>query len=511
MNWDARAIRRNTFRTVFCKGIKAWLMLVFVAFLFSYFGAANASQAAFVGMIEDRISESESEGPSDTAEIFREYLSNTELAEKLPFITSKTAITILDGCTRTSSWLVRFFASNGAYFQRNLGEVIAFLLLTTLLVIVARLLIQGFLIIGRYRYVMENRFDRDVPLRRLTSPFHREHLKNVFVVMLRYHLTLLLWSLTAIGGLYKLYQYGMVPYLLAENPSLTWQEARDVSCQMTLGYKRKMFLMHLSFFYLWILMLIPIVGLFLGLPVLLQLNAEMFFTLRSRVPEDSPILAEPAFAGVAYVNRTHETTTSELPSHEPYRLSNISIHRSRNEDETGYKPVEYLFMFFFFSMLGWIWECSLSIIRDHVLVNRGTKYGPWIPIYGYGGILVIFLLHKFRKSKLRVFLYSIIVCAAAEYLTSFILEYFFNVIYWDYTTEPFNLNGRIYLEGMLVFGLSGLAGVHVLAPSVSAFSERLKPTTRRRLAVTLLALYGLDIIACTIFGFNPAAGLDFAK
>ena len=208
---------------------------------------------------------------------------------------------------------------------------------------------------------------------------------------------------------------------------------------------------------------------------------------------------------------TNDSAGTAQTGHAPYRLSNISIHRSHSSDETGYKPIEYLFMFFFFAILGWIWECSLSIIRDHILVNRGTKYGPWVPIYGYGGTLIVFLLHKLRKSKLRVFLYSIVICAAVEYLTSFILEYFFNVIYWDYTTEPFNLNGRIYLEGMLVFGLSGLTGVHVLAPSVSAFSDRLKPLTRRRLAIILCILYGLDIIACMIFGYNPAAGLDFAK
>ena len=100
-----------------------------------------------------------------------------------------------------------------------------------------------------------------------------------------------------------------------------------------------------------------------------------------------------------------------------------------------YTFLEFIYIFFFFAIAGWIWECGLYLIRDHVLVNRGTKYGPWIPIYGYGGILVILLLYRFRHSKLRVFFYGIIISTVFEYLTSIVLEYGLNVVYWDYTED----------------------------------------------------------------------------
>ncbi len=175
---------------------------------------------------------------------------------------------------------------------------------------------------------------------------------------------------------------------------------------------------------------------------------------------------------------------------------------------SGYSLLEYIYFFFFFAVAGWIWECSLYLVRDHVLVNRGTKYGPWVPIYGYGGILVILLLYRFRHSKLRVFLYGILISTVFEYLTSVVLEYGLNVVYWDYSEDFLNFQGRISLVSSLAFGVFSLLGTYVFAPVVTAILRKMSPTTRRNVAIVLCCLYGLDILACIIFGFNPASGLS---
>jgi len=174
---------------------------------------------------------------------------------------------------------------------------------------------------------------------------------------------------------------------------------------------------------------------------------------------------------------------------------------------SGYSILEYVYIFFFFAIAGWIWECTLYLVRDHVLVNRGTKYGPWVPIYGYGGILVILLLYRFRHSKIRVFMYGILISTAFEYLTSVILDYGLNVVYWDYSDEPFNLCGRISLVSSLAFGVFSLLGTYILAPTAVRISRKLQPKPRRIVGIVLCCLYALDILACAIFGFNPASGL----
>src|SRR5699024_193673 len=53
-----------------------------------------------------------------------------------------------------------------------------------------------------------------------------------------------------------------------------------------------------------------------------------------------------------------------------------------------------ILLFFAFSIAGWLWEVTLHIVTKGMLVNRGTMLGPWLPIYGAGGALVLFLLKK---------------------------------------------------------------------------------------------------------------------
>ena len=56
----------------------------------------------------------------------------------------------------------------------------------------------------------------------------------------------------------------------------------------------------------------------------------------------------------------------------------------------------YILAFLIFAICGWLYEEFLFIVEDHVLVNRGSLFGPWLPIYGFGGLAVILLFYKGR-------------------------------------------------------------------------------------------------------------------
>ena len=49
------------------------------------------------------------------------------------------------------------------------------------------------------------------------------------------------------------------------------------------------------------------------------------------------------------------------------------------------KITDILFYFICFCIVGWIYEVSLFLIEDHIFVNRGVLFGPWLPVYGAGG------------------------------------------------------------------------------------------------------------------------------
>lgn len=72
--------------------------------------------------------------------------------------------------------------------------------------------------------------------------------KNGVKVMFFKDLYVVLWSLLfVIPGIYKAYQYRMVPYILGENPDMTYQEVLQRSKDMMDGQKWDAFVLDLSF------------------------------------------------------------------------------------------------------------------------------------------------------------------------------------------------------------------------------------------------------------------------
>ena len=47
-------------------------------------------------------------------------------------------------------------------------------------------------------------------------------------------------------------------------------------------------------------------------------------------------------------------------------------------------------IFFVYAFIGWIYEVSWYLIVRHKFVNRGVLLGPYLPIYGFG-ILILFV------------------------------------------------------------------------------------------------------------------------
>ena len=109
--------------------------------------------------------------------------------------------------------------------------------------------------------------------------------------------------------------------------------------------------------------------------------------------------------------------------------------------KSEYSLRDFIFFFFVFCFIGWLWEVVLYIVMDHILVNRGTMYGPWLPVYGVGGVAIIFLLDRFKADKVKLFAMAMVVCGIIEFKASWVLDFYFNSQNWDYKNEFLNVNG----------------------------------------------------------------------
>ncbi len=182
----------------------------------------------------------------------------------------------------------------------------------------------------------------------------------------------------------------------------------------------------------------------------------------------------------------------------PVRLSPIPM-KDKNINIGGlnaarsYSLLNLIMMFFIFCFVGWVWEVSLAFISEGTFVNRGTLHGPWLPIYGTGGVIILILLKKLRKKPLFEFLAAMVLCGGLEYFSSWYLEKTHGgQRWWDYTGYFLNLNGRICAEGLLTFGLGGLAIVYLLAPALDNLLSRIDTRKLTVVAVVLLAFYCVD-------------------
>lgn len=158
----------------------------------------------------------------------------------------------------------------------------------------------------------------------------------------------------------------------------------------------------------------------------------------------------------------------------------------------------YVILFFLLSFIGWLWEVAIYLVTEHAWINRGIYLGPYLPIYGAGGLLLWFLLHRLHEKKLLTFLLAAAVCSVVEYVTSVFLEWKWGMRWWDYSEFAMNLNGRICLLGAVCFGLGGMLLNCYLMPEYMRLYHKITPKRRMILCGILLVIFVLDATYCAI-------------
>ena len=159
---------------------------------------------------------------------------------------------------------------------------------------------------------------------------------------------------------------------------------------------------------------------------------------------------------------------------------------------TSYGVLNYILFFFTFSLVDYLWEVGLHLVQYGELVNRGTMFGPWLPIYGSGGVLVLLLLRKCFHNPVLTFFMSMLLCSVIEYGASWYLEFTTGLRWWDYSTYFLNLNGRICLEGALIFGMGCCAAVYFIAPNLGRLYDKIPRTPKLAVCVVLVVLFSAD-------------------
>ncbi|MCI8342401.1 MAG: putative ABC transporter permease [Firmicutes bacterium] len=155
-----------------------------------------------------------------------------------------------------------------------------------------------------------------------------------------------------------------------------------------------------------------------------------------------------------------------------------------------------------YSIIGWIYEVVLAFIYGWGFVNRGFLFGPYLPVYGFGAIILILSLGKFMNKKITilninttpliVFMLIILITSIIEYITGSALNAIFHRRWWDYSNDYLNINGYICPRTSIRFGFGGMLFLYILKPAFLGTINRLKNRTVKNISVLCTSVVFLD-------------------
>ena len=185
---------------------------------------------------------------------------------------------------------------------------------------------------------------------------------------------------------------------------------------------------------------------------------------------------------------SYPTRLSPIP--EQRKLKSLAhIHYMRH-----YSVPSLVALFFIFAMFGWVWELFFYYVQQGKIINRGVLHGPWLPIYGTGGLLVLVFLFVFRRRPWLHLIATVVLCGVVEYVGGWALEEIFHQKWWDYSGYFLNINGRVCAEGLFVFGVAGMAFIYVLAPLLDNLIRKASQKILIPIEAVLLIIFIADAI-----------------
>lgn len=158
----------------------------------------------------------------------------------------------------------------------------------------------------------------------------------------------------------------------------------------------------------------------------------------------------------------------------------------------------YTLTFVIYAFIGYICEVVYCSVGKRRLVNRGFLYGPWLPIYGFGGLIVNIFLIPLKSYPVLVFLLGIILTSIVEYIGSWGLEKIFSIKLWDYSKHFCNINGRVCLLNSTLFGVMSISLVYLVQPWIDTLIDLVPALVQYYLADVLRLLFAVDLTLSVI-------------
>ena len=147
---------------------------------------------------------------------------------------------------------------------------------------------------------------------------------------------------------------------------------------------------------------------------------------------------------------------------------------------------------------GWVYEELFYRLNDGCFSWRGHGFGPWLPIYAFGTVILLFVTAPVKDSKGKTALLCALVSGSFEFLVGWAIYHLFDGLrLWDYNTERWNwgnIGGYVCFRSVLVFALAAPLLIYMLVPLIGKLARKLPGWAYTLITAIPFALFVLDIL-----------------
>lgn len=207
-------------------------------------------------------------------------------------------------------------------------------------------------------------------------------------------------------------------------------------------------------------------------------------------------------------NQAVETVPAKIKK--PRVVRHWWTHKDVNGGEesfaSGLNIYKIIWIFVIGSFIGVVFETAYVFFMTGELMRRsGMMYGPFNQIYGMGAVLFSVLLYRFRKKNaLIIFFVSGVIGMAFEFVCSYVQEFLFGSVSWEYSDMATNIGGRTNLFYGFGWGIMGLIFLTHTWPFLSEMIERIPNKVGKPLSVivTVFMVFNLSVSAAAVYRYN---------
>lgn len=164
------------------------------------------------------------------------------------------------------------------------------------------------------------------------------------------------------------------------------------------------------------------------------------------------------------------------------------------------KIIYWILIFLIGSLIGWIYEEIFYYVTENTISNRGFFYGPYLPVYGWGSVILMLTLRKLKKYPILIFILSMLITGVVEYITGYVMYAIYERVWWDYTGLFLNIGGYVCFRSVFTFAIGTIGLIYFIEPYLNRF---IKKYTKCANVISLLFLiiFIIDSIITFIFRY----------